>query len=273
MENTIVKMTESLRSIVIEPKILDENLVQTDTKKNGDFLQKIEELTHQNEILKNKNLILKEDLEKAAIKIESLYTDKIQLEELVLNIDDNQMETEIEEVKQKTEKHFEQKFEFEIENLTNKINELKHNCLNLELENKELILRVENKENDINDLNDKIMYYEDNYVLKQKYETLNTELSQFKTENTELDTRVLFKDIKVKELQKKILENKEKYENKLLEVQNKMEKKIEQEKENFKLEITKLEEKIILTKDSNQIPENKIQDHQMLNKMYFNQFL
>lgn len=262
-------MSESLKSITIEPPTFEKTLKKLDTQKDGDFLQKIEQLTKENEILNKKNIILEEDLEKSIQKIESLYLDKVRLEELVLKIDDNHLETEIENIKQKTEEHFVQKFDFKIDNLENEINELKHNCLNLELKNKELLLKLENNEKEIDLMNNKIMYYEENYVQKQKYESLNIELSMFKTENTDLDTRVMFKDIKVKELEKKILENEEKHKNKLIEVQNKIEKKLEQEKEVLKLEISKLNEKLILMKDVKPVTKSTIQDHQILNKMYF----
>lgn len=238
----------SIRSIPAEDLKLISTFTITQPGENKILMTKIENLSIENTKLVNLNSELEKEIERAEMRVESLIHEKSYLESLLLNINDSEMEIEVEKIEQKTREVLEKKYEYEIQILNEKLQELEHQYLSLEMKNKEQSLELEEISIKNIELSEKEKYFIENYVPKKKYETLSMELSHFKTVNTNLDSRILFRNMRVKELERKMAEKESVFKVRMEEIRTKLQKKMQLERGQAKTNIEKLNQKLLQTK-------------------------
>ena len=227
-----------------------------DEKEKTNLLVKIETLEIQIEEYVKKNKDLNNELVRSQNHLKSILEDNQKLEELIYTIDDSKIDMENNREDIKTELNNE--FEKQITNLKIKINEIEHRNLNIELESKAKSKEIERLMEINAELQRKEKIYNENYIPKQKYESLYLELSHFKTENTNLDSRIMFRDIRVKDLEKNIASKEEKFKSQMEEIRKKLQTKLEKERKSAKEEIAKLVSKHEKAKNVNNIDDSMV---------------
>jgi len=209
----------------------------------NEIFQEIEKLKEKNSLLEEHNKNLENKVSDLEIRIESLYRDKEDLETYLENLNDNEKE-ELTQMKEKIEEKMRQRYEKEIEMLRESMGEMGHQNIKLEIKIKELEERNKELSNQKEIWEDREKYYKKHFIHRDKYETLNTELSQFKTENNSLDSRIIFRNMRVKELEKKIQLREQEFKMKIMDVEEKLKKKLKSEKLSAEKKIKKLNEEL-----------------------------
>lgn len=211
---------------------------------NNEVFEEIEKLKEKNSILEEHNKNLENKVSDLEIRIESLYRDKEDLESYLANFDDNEREYEINQIQKKNEEKIKKQYEKEIEMLRESMGELGHQNIKLEIKLKEVEKKNQELINQKEIWEDREKYYKEHYIHRKKYDTLNMELSQFKTENTSLDSRILFRNMRVKELEKKIQIKEQQFKIKITEVESKLKNKLKNEKNQAEQEIKRLNKEL-----------------------------
>jgi chromosome segregation ATPase len=210
----------------------------------NEIFDEIEKLKEKNNVLEEHNRNLENKVSDLEVRIERLYRDKEDLETLLANFDDNEREQEMFQMQLKNEEKVKKQYETEIEMLRESMGELGHQNIKLEIKNKELEKKIEELSNQKEIWEDREKYYREHFVHKDKYNSLNVELGQFKTENTNLDSRIVFRNIRVKELEKKIQSKEQEYKVKLMDVESKLKDKLNKEKHSAENEIKRLNKEL-----------------------------
>ena len=149
-------------------------------------------------------------------RMESLLTDNQRLEDIILKVDDSAMQSQMELQKQQITSNLREKFTQENEMLTTQISKIEQQKFELEMFVKDLqnelgMLKENNKS-----FKKKNEVYHQDYVPKQKLESMSLQLGQFRTANNAMDSKILFRDIKVRELEKKIALKEENHRKKIV---------------------------------------------------------
>ena len=234
-----------MRSVVTSSRnIQNSKFFATSIPDKEEVFQEIENLKEKNDILEKHNKNLENKVSDLEIRIESLYRDKEDLESYLANFDENEREQEMNEIQRKNEEKLKNQYEKEIEMLRESMGELGHQNIKLEIKLKEIEKKNQELKNQKEIWEDREKYYKEHYIHKNKYETLNMELSQFKTENTSLDSRILFRNMRVKELEKKIQKKEQEFKMKITDVESKLKKKLKYEKKSAEEEIKRLNKEL-----------------------------
>ena len=233
----------SMRSIVTSSKVNQSQQFFPNPSHNNEVFQEIEKLRAKNTLLEEHNKNLENKVSDLEIRIESLYRDKEDLETYLTNLDENERE-EITQMQQKNEEKMRKRYDKEIEMLRESMGELGHQNIKLEIKIKELEEKNQELTNQKEIWEDREKYYKSHFIHKDKYDNLNMELSQFKTENSTLDSRIVFRNMRVKELEKKIQVREREFKMRILETEEKLKKKLKKEKVNAELKIKQLNEEL-----------------------------
>lgn len=211
---------------------------------NNEIFQEIEKLKEKNTLLEEHNKNLENKVSDLEIRIESLYRDKEDLEAYLANFDENERQMEISEIQRNNEEKIRRQYEKEIEMLRESMGELGHQNIKLEIRIKEV--EKENRElaNQKEIWEDREKYYRKHFIHRDKYDSLSSELNQFKNENTSLDSRILFRNMRVKELEKKIQSKEQQFKVKIIEVESRLKGKLQSEKKSNEKKIQRLNEQL-----------------------------
>ena len=237
----------SIRSVVTSSrnipgtKFFPDNEVEN-TK--NEMFDEIEKLKEKNKMLEEHNKNLENKVSDLEVRIESLYRDKEDLETLLANFDENEREHELQQLQIRNEEKVRMQYEKEIEMLRESMGELGHQNIKLEIKIKGLEKQNQDLLNQKEIWEDREKYYKEHFVHKDKYDTLNIELSQFKTENTSLDSRIMFRNMRVKELEKKIMVKEQNFKLKMTELEGRLKEKLKNEKKSAEKEIERLNKEL-----------------------------
>lgn len=197
---------------------------------NNEVFQEIEKLKEKNAILEEHNKNLENKVSDMEVRIESLYRDKEDLETLLASLDEGERQAEISEMQRKSEDRLRAQYEKEIEMLRESMGELGHQNIKLEIRLKEAEKQNQELVNQREIWEDREKYYRKHFVHRNKYDSLSSELHQFKNENSTLDSRILFRNMRVKELEKKIQIKEEEFKIKIVGVESRLKEKLKSEK-------------------------------------------
>lgn len=211
---------------------------------SNEVFEEIEKLKQKNLLLEEHNKNLETKVSDLEVRIESLYRDKEDLEILLANFDENEREHQSLQTQMRKEEKMKTQFEKEIEMLRESMGELGHQNIKLEIRNKDLEKKIEELSNQKEIWEDREKYYREHFVHRDKYNSLNLELSQFKTENTNLDSRIVFRNLRVKELEKKIQSKEQDYKVKLTEIESRLKDRLKSEKQSAEQKIKELNKEL-----------------------------
>jgi chromosome segregation ATPase len=155
----------------------------------------------QEQILDQKNRTIKQMEE----RLESVLMEKSKLEGLLNEIDEAENHAEFEEYKEKIELQFKEDLNRETEELRMKVGELEHEGLNKDLELEKLKKKVESMEEDLELKVQSIQNFEENFISRIKYESGMEELNKSKQKVSSLENTITFRDLKISELEAKVV--------------------------------------------------------------------
>lgn len=235
----------SIRSVVTSSRnIANQHFFPKEEDNDHEIFQEIEKLKEKNNVLEEHNKNLENKVSDLEIRIESLYRDKEDLEAYLANFDDNERQMEISEIQRKNEEKIRGQYEKELEMLRESMGELGHQNIKLEIRIKEVEKQNQELTNQKEIWEDREKYYKKYFVHKDKYDSLSSELHQFKNENSSLDSRIMFRNMRVKELEKKIHAKEQKFKIKIIEVESRMKGKLQNEKKSAEQKIQRLNEQL-----------------------------
>lgn len=232
-------MATSLREIVnFEPQSTQQSTLNFDD--HSKIFSKLEKLEEENTELSQRNYMLEQELQMAEHRIDSILTDNQRLEGIILKVDDSAMQSQMELQKQQITSNLKEKFTQENEMLTTQIRKIEQHKFELEMFVKDLQNELEMLKENNKSFKKKNEVYHQDYVPKQKLESMSLKLGKFRTANDAMDSKILFRDIKVRELEKKIALKEENHRKKMKEIREKMQSKLTGQQKILQQKINKL---------------------------------
>lgn len=182
-------------------------------------------------------------------RMKSLLEEKANLEGLLNQIDEAENHAEFEEYKQKMEQKFKDDLNVTTEELRMRIGELEHLVLKKDIEIEKKTKRVASLEEEVTSKVESIENYEENFVSKIKYQNVTEEANKQKQKAANLESTLTFRDLKISELEAKLVKVEETRKKEAETMKKKAEgrfedakKKWEDSKKKFKEQISELTE-------------------------------
>lgn len=176
-------------------------------------LQKSTTILDQLNALERTNLQLQQDLEQRDGTIRlmeerqaSLLQEKANLEKVLNEVDEVGKHSEFEEMQERLKTRFEDNLRKETEELRMQIGELEHALLSKKMELQSATSDNEKLRKESQDKAEKIRHFEDNYVTRLKYEKKLGELNKLKTEVPTLKDTITLREMKIGELEAKVVQ-------------------------------------------------------------------
>lgn len=218
-------------------------------------LESLEAQTREQEhLLAQKN----KDLMQVQERLESVLMEKSKLEGLLNEIDEAENHAEFEEYKEKMDVKFQEDLNRETEGLMMKVGELEHLILNKDVELEELQKKVKSMEEEIESKTQSIENFEENFISRIKYESGMEELNKTKQQLSSLENTITFRDLKISELEAKVVKVEENRKKETESLKKKGEEKYDEAKKRWtdnKNEMKKQIQELTQWKNSNLLGE------------------
>ena len=159
-------------------------------------------------------------------RVKSLLEERNKLEGLLNQIDEAENHAEFEEYKQNVESKYEEEFRVATEESRLKIDELEHISMQKDLDMEKQKKENEKLEEKIQAQQKKIHNFEENYVSKVKFESVMEEVKNLKQKLSSTESTLTFRDMRIGELEKKVVKIEESRKREVESAKKKAEEKI-----------------------------------------------